>query len=169
MNIAIYTHYYTPEVSAPSSRLNDLARHWVGLGHRVQVVTCFPNHPAGKLFPGYRGGLYQRERLDGIDVHRHWTYRTPNRGVVRKSLGHLSYLPSALLISNSHIERPDVAIGSSPTFLAAEAAARAGQHENADRVVETNGAECVEDLRAHSWCVCAEALRTVDGDAGDAL
>ncbi len=136
MNIAVYTHYFPPEVSAPSIRLNDLAREWIALGHRVQVVTCFPNHPTGKLFPGYQGGFYQREVLDGIDVHRHWTYRTPNRGTLMKSLGHISYLPSALLISNSHIDRPDVVIGSSPTFLAAEAAARTARSRRVPFVME---------------------------------
>src|SRR5258708_17906783 len=136
MNIAVYTHYFPPEVSAPSIRLNDLAREWIALGHRVQVVTCFPNHPTGKLFSGYQGGFYQREVLDGMDVHRHWTYRTPNRGTLMKSLGHISYLPSALLISNSHIDRPDVVIGSSPTFLAAEAAARTARSRRVPFVME---------------------------------
>ena len=51
----------------------------------------------------------------------------------------------------------------------AEAAARAGQYENANGVVKTNGSERVEDLRAHPRRVGAEAVRTVDGDAGDAL
>jgi glycosyltransferase involved in cell wall biosynthesis len=136
MKIAIYTHYFTPEVSAPSTRLHDLARQWIDLGHQVQVVTCFPNHPTGKLYPGYRRGLYQHEVLDGIQVHRHWTYRAPNRGMVKKSLGHLSYLPSALLISNSHIDRPDVVIGSSPTFPAAEAAARTARSRQIPFVME---------------------------------
>jgi glycosyltransferase involved in cell wall biosynthesis len=136
MKIAIYTHYFTPEVSAPSTRLHDLARLWLDLGHQVQVITCFPNHPTGHLYPGYRRGLYQHEMLDGIEVHRHWTYRTSNQGVVKKSLGHLSFLPAALLISNSHIGRPDVVIGSSPTFPAAEAAARTAKHGHIPFVME---------------------------------
>lgn len=136
MNIAVFTHYFTPEVSAPSIRIHDMARQWIDLGHRVQIVTCFPNHPTGTLYPGYRGALYHHEVLDGIDVHRHWTYRTPNRGFVRKSLGHLSYLPSALLITSPRLERPDVVIGSSPTFLAAEAAARAARSHRVPFVME---------------------------------
>ena len=86
-------------------------------------MTCFPNHPSGRLYPGYAGGRYLHEVLDGISVHRHWTYTTPNRGLVKRSIGHLSYLPGALLVSNRHLEPPDVVIGSSPTFPAAEAAA----------------------------------------------
>jgi glycosyltransferase involved in cell wall biosynthesis len=123
VKIAIYTHYFTPEVGAPSMRLHDLARQWIQAGHQVEVVTCFPNHPTGRLYPGYGGGLYARQVIDGIAVHRHWTYITPNRGFVKKSIGHLSYLPGALLFSNRHLGNPDVVVGSSPTFPAAEAAA----------------------------------------------
>jgi glycosyltransferase involved in cell wall biosynthesis len=123
LKIAIYTHYFTPETGAPSIRLHDLAREWIKLGHQVQVITCFPNHPQGRLYPGYRGGLYGHEVLDGVDVHRHWTFITPNHGLVKRTLGHLSFLPGALLVSNRRLERPDVVIGSSPTFPVAGAAA----------------------------------------------
>lgn len=126
MNIAYYSHYFAPEIGAPSARIYDLSRQWLTLGHQVQVVTCFPNHPTGKIYPGYSSSSYLHEKLDGIDVHRHWTFITPNEGFVKKTLGHISYLPSALLLSTRHLHRPDVVIGTSPTFFAAMAAAAAG-------------------------------------------
>jgi glycosyltransferase involved in cell wall biosynthesis len=122
MNIAYYTHYFMPEIGAPSARIYDLSRQWLALGHTVQVVTCFPNHPLGKLYSGYKSGIYMREEIDGIDVHRHWTYVTPNKGFLKKTVGHISYLPSARLLSNRRLIKPDVAIGTSPTFFAAMAA-----------------------------------------------
>jgi hypothetical protein len=122
MNVAYYSHYFTPEIGAPSARIYDLAQQWLLMGHEVQAVTCFPNHPSGKLYPGYKSCLYARTDLDGICVHRHWTYITPNKGFVKKTLGHLSYLPSAFL-ANRHLTPPDITIGSSPTLFAAMAAA----------------------------------------------
>jgi glycosyltransferase involved in cell wall biosynthesis len=122
MNIAYYCHYFKPEIGAPSARIYDLSRQWVALGHSVQVVTCFPNHPTGQVYPGYEPGTYMHEKIDGIDVHRHWTYITPNKGFVKKSLGHLSFLAGASLFSNRKVKRPDIVIGSSPTFFAAAAA-----------------------------------------------
>ncbi len=122
MNIACHTHYFTPEIGAPSARIHDLSRQWLLSGHAVEVVTCFPNHPAGKIYPGYKSGLYMHETMDGIKVHRHWTYTTPNKGFLKKSLGHLSYLPAAIMLSNQRLSRPHVAMGSSPTFFAAMAA-----------------------------------------------
>lgn len=123
MNIAYYSHYFVPEIGAPSARIADMSQQWIKMGHRVQVVTCFPNHPMGKLYPGYSSRLYLCENWKGIDVHRHWTYITPNKGFIKKTLGHVSYLPSALLLSNTHMSVPDVAVGTSPTFFAAMAAA----------------------------------------------
>jgi glycosyltransferase involved in cell wall biosynthesis len=63
------------------------------------------------------------ELIDGIDVHRHWTYITSNEGFLKKTLGHISYLPSSILLTNRHLQPLDVAIGTSPTFFAAMAAA----------------------------------------------
>jgi glycosyltransferase involved in cell wall biosynthesis len=124
MNIAYYSHYFKPEIGAPSARIFDLSKQWIDLGHNVQVVTCFPNHPTGEVYPGYRSGTYMHETLDGIDVHRHWTYITPNKGFAKTSLGHLSFAVGAQLFSKRKLQRPGVAIGSSPTFFAAGAARR---------------------------------------------
>lgn len=123
MNIAVFSHYFSPEIGAPSSRVYDLAQQWMKAGDEVQVVTCFPNHPAGQVYLGYEKGIYQFELLDGIGVHRNWTYITPNCGFIKRCFGHLSFLPSSLLLSHLSLLSPDVIIGSSPTFFAAMAAA----------------------------------------------
>jgi hypothetical protein len=123
MNIAFFSHYFSPEIGAPSARIHDLARQWLLLNHNTQVVTCFPNHPTGILYPGYKLKRYMNEKIDGITVHRNWTYITPNKGIVKRTLGHLSLLPSSLVNTLPHLSpRPNVAIGSSPTLFAVIAA-----------------------------------------------
>lgn len=119
MNIIYYSHYFTPEIGAPSARIHDLSKEWIASGHPVQVVTCFPNHPSGRLYPDYERRMYMEESLDGIRVHRHWTFITPNKGFIKKTMGHISFWPSAVLLSNPRLEPFDVAIASSPTFFAA--------------------------------------------------
>ncbi|HEX7153274.1 MAG TPA: glycosyltransferase family 4 protein [Thermoanaerobaculia bacterium] len=136
MNIAYYSHYFTPEIGAPSARIYDLAQEWLRGGHRVQVATCFPNHPKGELYPGYRRQLYAHELLDGIDVHRHWTYVTPNKGFLKKSLGHVSLWPSSVLYARKLKPVPDVFIGTSPTFFAAMAAARVAKTRKRPFIME---------------------------------
>ncbi|HWW60987.1 MAG TPA: glycosyltransferase family 4 protein [Thermoanaerobaculia bacterium] len=123
MNIAVYSHYFVPEIGAPSARIHDLAREWMRAGHRVQVATCFPNHPTGRLYPGYRSAIHQCETIDGIEVHRHWSYITPNKGFLKKTVGHVSFMLSSWL-SARRVKGADVIIGTSPTFFAAIAAER---------------------------------------------
>jgi glycosyltransferase involved in cell wall biosynthesis len=104
-----------------------MAQQWIKLGHQVQVVTCFPNHPVGRVYPGYQQTRYAREILHDIVVHRNWTYITPNKGFLRKSIGHFSFWPSSLICTLPRMQRPDVIIGTSPTFFAAMSAALAGR------------------------------------------
>jgi len=125
MKISWYSHYFTPEIGAPSARLYDLSSQWAGAGHAVSVTTCFPNHPGGELYPGYRMSLHQEENLNGITVHRLPTYVAANRGFIKKLCGHLSYIPSALIRAVALKEEADIIIGTSPTFFAAMAGAGA--------------------------------------------
>jgi glycosyltransferase involved in cell wall biosynthesis len=136
MNIAVYSHYFHPEIGAPSARIYDLSRQWINNGNSVQVITCFPNHPGGRLYTGYTKARYMYESIDGIDVHRHWTYITRNEGVMKRTLGHLSFLPFALYISNRKIQNPDVVVGTSPTLFAAQAASSTGGRRRVPFVME---------------------------------
>ncbi len=123
MNIAIFSHYFAPEPGATGARLLELGRAWAGDGHSVRVVTCFPNHPTGIIPPGYRGRLTMRETIDGVEVLRSAIYVTPNTsGSLKRTLGHLSYVASALTLSAPRLGPIDLAIGSSPTLFSAVAA-----------------------------------------------
>lgn len=115
-HILFLTHYFPPEVNAPASRTYEHCREWCRLGHRVTVVTCAPNHPNGRLYPGYRNRLFQQSEEDGIQVIRVWAYLTANQGVVRRTLSYLSYFASAILAS-PFLPRSDVVISTSPQFF----------------------------------------------------
>jgi glycosyltransferase involved in cell wall biosynthesis len=136
MHITVYSHYFVPEIGAPSARIADLGREWIRAGHEVRVVTCFPNHPAGEIYPGYRSGAYMRETIDGMDVRRLWTFITPNRGVMKRTAGHLTFMASAVAADPFLRGATDVVIGSSPTLFAAVAAARAAAFRGVPFVME---------------------------------
>lgn len=135
MKIAYYSHYFTPEIGAPSARIYDLSREWLRAGNDVQVATCFPNHPTGVLYPGYDRKWYGYEVLDGIRVHRYWSYITPNKGFVKKTIGHVSFYPSALLGAGK-LDTPDVLIGTSPTFFAAMVAEKIARRRKRPFIME---------------------------------
>ena len=119
MNIAYVSHYFVPEIAAPSMRLHGFGRQWAADGHAVTVLTGFPNHPTGIIPPAYRGRILQEEWISGIRVLRNWLYATPNRGFALKTLGHLSFMVTAVALGLPRLGPVDVVIASSPTFFTA--------------------------------------------------
>ena len=116
MRILFLTDNFPPEVNAPASRTFEHCREWVKAGHQVTVITGAPNFPTGKVFPGYRNRLWQRETLDGIQVVRVWTYITANTEVAKRTLDFLSFMVFGFLAGLVQ-RRPDVIIGTSPQFF----------------------------------------------------
>ncbi|GDX67913.1 glycosyltransferase WbuB [Anaerolineae bacterium] len=110
--------YFVPEPGAPAARLRDMARSWVQRGHSVTVVTGMPNHPTGVVQAPFIGRLIARETMEGVTVLRNWLYATPNEGLVRKTLSHLSFMVSALVLGYARLGSADVIIASSPSFFA---------------------------------------------------
>ena len=80
-------------------------------------MKCFPNHPTGIIPEEYKGLKYKNEIMDGINVYRNYVYATPNKGFVKKTIGHISFMISSVVISMKKINNPDVIITSSPTFF----------------------------------------------------
>jgi glycosyltransferase involved in cell wall biosynthesis len=118
VRILFLTHYFPPEVNAPATRTHEHCREWVAAGHEVHVVTCIPSHPVGRPFPGYQRRWYRHESIDGIHVHRVWTYLAANRGLVRRTINYLSFAASGAWRA-WRLGRFDVAIGTSPQFFCA--------------------------------------------------
>ncbi|MEM8972466.1 MAG: glycosyltransferase family 4 protein [Pseudomonadota bacterium] len=116
MHILFLSHYYPPEVNAPASRTSEHCREWVAAGHRVTVLTCAPNHPAGQLYSGYRNRLFQREMMDGVEVIRVWTWIAANRGFLLRTLNYVSYMIGATL-ALIRLKRPDIVVSTSPQFF----------------------------------------------------
>lgn len=90
MHILLLSDKFHPEVAAPSIRGLEHAAAWVRAGHQVTVVTGAPNHPRGRVFPGYRNAPWVEEWIEGVRVLRVWSFVAPNTGRVRRSLDYLS-------------------------------------------------------------------------------
>lgn len=135
MRILFFTHYFPPEVNAPASRTFEHAREWARAGHEVVVVTCAPNHPGGKLFPGYENRFRQSETIDGVRVLRVWTFLAANEGFLRRTLNYVSYAIAATLATIG-LERPDVIVSTSPQFFCGLVGLVAKQLKRAPWVLE---------------------------------
>jgi len=121
MRILFLSDNFPPETNAPATRTFEHTRRWVKAGVKVTVVTTQPNFPAGRLFPGHRNRLIQREWLEGVEVIRVWTYITANEGFLRRTLDYLSFMVTGFL-AGLFLPRPDVIVSTSPQFFTACAA-----------------------------------------------
>ncbi|WP_242113092.1 glycosyltransferase family 4 protein [Luteimonas aquatica] len=118
MRILFLSDNFPPEGNAPATRTYEHAVRWVRAGHEVTVVTCAPNFPEGRLFPGYRNRLRSVETMDGIRVVRVKTYITANEGFLKRTLDYLSFM-AASVAAGLFERRPDVVVATSPQFFCA--------------------------------------------------
>jgi len=106
-------------MGAPAARVSELSRHWADAGHHVSVMTGFPNHPTGVVYPDYRSKIWQlvcRESVDGVRVVRTWLWPLPNRKSHERILNYTSFCLSSS-VTGSFIARPDIVIATSPQLL----------------------------------------------------
>jgi glycosyltransferase involved in cell wall biosynthesis len=113
----LVTHYFPPEIGAPQARLSEMARRWADVGDQVTVITGFPNHPTGIVPPKYRGRRRLVEYTDDYRVVRTWLYATPNEGISKRTLGHLSFMVTSVVLGSRTSGPADVVVVSSPTFF----------------------------------------------------
>jgi len=116
MRVLFLTHYFHPEGNAPGTRVFELCRRWVAMGHDVTVITGVPNIPNGVAYEGYENRCFQKEWVAGIETIRVWTYLAPNRGTTRRIANYLSLMLSATLAA-LFVRRPDLVIATSPQFF----------------------------------------------------
>lgn len=91
MKVLVVSFYYEPELGAAPSRITNLAKGLKASGMDVDVLTCLPNYPKGRIFDGYRGCYSKKECLDGINVYRYWTYATVSKNPLKRVLAMTSY------------------------------------------------------------------------------
>ena len=106
MRILLLSQWFYPE---PGYKGLHFALALQARGHSVQVLTGFPNYPGGKLYPGYRIRLWQREVRQGIPVLRVCLYPSHSRSAVGRALNYLSFALSAAVLGPWLVKPADVA------------------------------------------------------------
>lgn len=113
MKILIICQWYPPEYAPIGVMLKELADDLTGKGHNVTVVTGFPNHPNGVLFPGYKKSLFNVERDAGVTLIRCYLYTSPKKTFFRRLLNYLSFAVFSFIVV-MRMERQDVLFVVSP-------------------------------------------------------
>ena len=106
MRILLLTQLFQPE----PNHLKGLAfaQELLKQGHEVEVLTGFPNYPGGRLYPGYRMRLFQREKIGGVDILRIPSFLSHDRSGLRRLLSYVSFALSAACWGVFKVRRPDV-------------------------------------------------------------
>lgn len=65
MNVLIMTSVYPPEHAPAGVNVAELAEELTLAGHHVKVLTGFPSHPSGRLYPGWKAKWVARETTSG--------------------------------------------------------------------------------------------------------
>lgn len=105
MRVLMLNQLFQPE---PAFKGLPLARALREMGHDVQVLTGLPNYPGGKIYPGYKVRLTQREWLDGIAVNRVIHYPSHDRSGLRRMFNYLSFAAAAAVFGPGMVKPPDV-------------------------------------------------------------
>jgi colanic acid biosynthesis glycosyl transferase WcaI len=123
MHILYLSQYFPPEVGATQTRAYEMASGLVRAGHQVTMLTEVPNHPQGVIQPEYRGRVYFREELNGIDVRRLWVITSPEKNWRTRMAFYLSYMLHAALVGLLRARgQYDVLYASSPPLFVGGAA-----------------------------------------------
>jgi glycosyltransferase involved in cell wall biosynthesis len=113
MTILIITQYFPPEKGAVR-RLFEFARYFHRQGNRVLVLTAIPNYPDGIVPEKYRGKLFYKEQMDGVEVYRSWVLPASNRYPGRRMVGFVIFLVTSLLNSLRIKSKIDLVLASAP-------------------------------------------------------
>lgn len=124
MNILIVCPFYPPEVGAMPTRISNLAEGLSARGHSVEVICGLPNYPTGRIFEGWRGRFSSHDMVNGVAVHRYWTYATNSKGAIPRMANMFSLATTIWAYARrvSHINKLDAVIIQTPQLPLATSA-----------------------------------------------
>ena len=110
MRVLLLTQVYWPEERSAPNNLATVAEFLQGRGHEVTVITDFPNHPFGKIYPGYRMRWRQWDEVRGVRVLRLPLYPDHSLSALRRAMHYSSFALSAATLGAwlTRRFRPDV-------------------------------------------------------------
>jgi glycosyltransferase involved in cell wall biosynthesis len=116
LKLLFLTHYFPPEVGAPQSRIDEIAKVLAKRGHKVSVLTNFPHYPDGVIKTPYQRAVLLKESRGEVDVIRSYVWARPNKGFASRMANHLSFCITSL-VAASKLPPCDVVVTESPPLF----------------------------------------------------
>jgi glycosyltransferase involved in cell wall biosynthesis len=106
MKVGLLTQWFDPE-PGPAAIPGTLGRELLARGHRVRVLTGFPNYPTGKVSEGYRV-TRRTDMIDGgLSTRRVGLYPSHDGATLGRVLNYASFAVSASLSGTSWMRGAD--------------------------------------------------------------
>ncbi len=118
MKILLCTQYFLPETNAPAARWGYFVKYLANQGHEITVLTSFPNHPLGTIFPGYKNQWRLEENMEGMKIIRTWTFISASKKFLPRFLNYFSFIFSSFFVG-LFLNDFDIMIASSPPLSVA--------------------------------------------------
>jgi glycosyltransferase involved in cell wall biosynthesis len=149
MRVLLVSQYFFPEVGATQTRMMEFARALTDAGHQVDVLTEFPNHPAGVIPDSYRGKWIELDGSMPFRIIRVWVSTGRQKTLTTRLMFYGSFVAMALAAGLQLPRRYDVVAATSPPLPAAFAGWLLARLKRAAFVMD------VRDL----WPLAAGALK----------
>lgn len=124
VRVLVVTHYYSPEIGAPQTRLRETAQMLTALGHQVSILTNHPHYPDGRTKAPYRALSVLREEIDGLRVTRLPVFALANQGFIPRVVDQASFafvaaaaVGEARLADVLLVESPPLFLGATGRWL----------------------------------------------------
>ena len=122
IRVLLMTQWFDPE---PTFKGLVFARALVEKGFDVEVITGFPNYPGGKVYPGYKVKILQREKIDGVSLVRVPLYPSHDKSRFGRILNYVSFSIS-LILYGLFSKKPDIIYSYHPPLTVGVASAVIG-------------------------------------------
>lgn len=114
MKILVVSLYYEPDrCQSNGPIIRAMCEDWAEAGHEVTVLTSFPHYNCDEVWPEYRGRLFQRDRVGGVNVIRSYIFVPYKRSGWQRILNYLSFNISSTL-AGLFAGKQDVVFAMSP-------------------------------------------------------
>lgn len=96
MFVLVVSCVFSPELVVSGQTSVQIAEELVRRGHEVTVITAFPSRPGGKLYPGYRHRLLERQKsVAGFELVRCFSFPSAESRMFSRFLENISFGLSA--------------------------------------------------------------------------
>ena len=93
MRILIITQYFWPE----NFRINELSEELIKLGHKVYILTGYPNYPKGEIYSEFKKDHKEFSKYKGAEIIRVPLLARKNNNI-SLAMNYVSFLLSSIII-----------------------------------------------------------------------